>query len=47
MNKYKYESSRSNKDETGISTVQNPGKILGQNGQKQVGSATSWERGKT
>jgi hypothetical protein len=43
MDKYKFESSRIyNMDETGISTVQ----ILGPTGQKQVGSATSWERGK-
>jgi hypothetical protein len=45
MDKYKFESSRIyNMDETGISTVQKPGKILGPTGQKQVGSATSWER---
>lgn len=35
-----------NVDETGISTVQNPGRILGPKGQKQVGAVTSWERGK-
>lgn len=33
-------------DETGISTVQKPGKVLAPKGQKQVGSATSWERGR-
>jgi hypothetical protein len=47
MDKYKFESSRIyNMDKTGISTVQKPGKILGPTGQKQVGYATSWERGK-
>jgi transposase-like protein len=47
VDKYKSESSRIyNMDETGISTVQKSGKILGPTGQKQVGSATSWERGK-
>ncbi|CAH2097255.1 unnamed protein product [Euphydryas editha] len=35
-----------NCDETGISTVQTPGKILATKGQKKVGSITSWERGK-
>lgn len=35
-----------NCDETGISTVQTPGKILATKGQKRVGSITSWERGK-
>lgn len=35
-----------NMDETGISTVQKPGKILAPQGQKQVGGITSWERGK-
>lgn len=35
-----------NCDETGISTVQDPGKILAPKGQKRVGSITSWERGK-
>jgi hypothetical protein len=33
-------------DETGISTVQDPGLILAPKGQKRVGSITSWERGK-
>jgi hypothetical protein len=36
-----------NVDETGISTVHHPSKVLGPKGQKQVGAATSWERGKT
>lgn len=35
-----------NTDETGISTVQTPGKILARKGLKQVGFATSWERGR-
>jgi hypothetical protein len=35
-----------NMDETGISTVQDPGLILPPKGQKRVGSITSWERGK-
>lgn len=35
-----------NCDETGISTVQTPGKILAEKGMKRVGSITSWERGK-
>lgn len=35
-----------NVDETGITTVQKPSKILGPKGQKQVGSLISWERGK-
>lgn len=35
-----------NCDETGISTVQEPGKVLAAKGQKRVGSITSWERGK-
>lgn len=35
-----------NADETGVTTVQKPGKILAPKGQKQVGFATSWERGK-
>lgn len=36
-----------NVDETGISSVQDPGKIVTQKGQKRVGSITSGERGKT
>ncbi|XP_030037458.2 uncharacterized protein LOC115452977 [Manduca sexta] len=35
-----------NCDETGMTTVQTPGKILATKGQKRVGSITSWERGK-
>lgn len=35
-----------NMDETGIKTVQDPGKIIGAKGQKRIGSVTSWERGK-
>lgn len=35
-----------NVDETGISTVQKPGPIIGPKGQKQAGKATSWERGR-
>lgn len=35
-----------NVDESGFTTVQRPGKILAPKGQKQVGAATSWERGK-
>jgi hypothetical protein len=36
-----------NRDETGVSTVQTPSKILGPKGQEQVGSLTTWERDKT
>lgn len=36
-----------NIDETGITTVHKPLRIYAQKGQKQVGAATSWERGKT
>ncbi|XP_054267225.1 jerky protein homolog-like [Macrosteles quadrilineatus] len=47
MDKYHFEPSRIyNMDETGISSVQKPGHILGPKGQKQVGGATSWERGR-
>lgn len=47
MDKHQFPASKIyNFDETGISTVQKPGKILGPKGTKQVGSATSWERGK-
>ncbi|CAG4958811.1 unnamed protein product [Colias eurytheme] len=35
-----------NCDETGISTVQDPGKILAPKGMKRIGSITCWERGK-
>lgn len=47
MSKHKFPPNRIyNMDETGISTVQKPGKILAPQGQKQVGGMTSWERGK-
>lgn len=35
-----------NVDETGVTTVHKPSKIIAPKGQKQVGAATSWERGK-
>ncbi|KAJ8939093.1 hypothetical protein NQ318_003206 [Aromia moschata] len=35
-----------NVDETGISTVQDPGTIVAEKGQRRVGSVTSYERGK-
>lgn len=48
LTKYKFPASRIyNMDETGVTSVQRPGKILAPQGQKQVGSMTSWERGKT
>ncbi|XP_060878158.1 uncharacterized protein LOC132950650 [Metopolophium dirhodum] len=44
--KYKFEAHQIyNLDETGITTVQNPGKIVAQKGKKQVGAITSSERG--
>jgi hypothetical protein len=47
MEKQKFvESKTFSVDETGISTVQKPVKSLGPKGQKQVGVAISWERGK-
>lgn len=47
MDKYNFPPSRIfNVDETGITTVQRPPAIIGPKGQKQVGSATSLERGK-
>ncbi|XP_031330778.1 uncharacterized protein LOC116161535 [Photinus pyralis] len=47
MTKFKFGASRIyNCDETGITTVQKPGMILGPKGQKQVGVAVSLERGK-
>ncbi|XP_072392442.1 uncharacterized protein [Diabrotica undecimpunctata] len=47
MTKYNFPPNRiHNMDETGISTVQKPGKILAPRGQNQVGRVTSWERGK-
>jgi len=33
-------------DETSITTVHDPAKIIGAKGQKRIGSVTSWERGK-
>lgn len=47
MDKHNFTASKIyNFDETGVSTVQKPGKILGPKGAKQLGAATSWERGK-
>eukprot|EP00102_Acyrthosiphon_pisum_P025390 XP_016662600.1 PREDICTED: uncharacterized protein LOC107884617 [Acyrthosiphon pisum] len=47
MLKYKFCPTRVyNMDETGITTVHDPGKIIGSKGQKRIGSVTSWERGK-
>jgi hypothetical protein len=47
MEKHKFPGSRVyDMDETGISIVQTPSKLLGPKGQKQAGSLTSWERGK-
>lgn len=47
MQKHKFSAARVfNMDETGISTVQKPGQILGAKGQKQIGGAISWERGR-
>ncbi|XP_060845492.1 uncharacterized protein LOC132925085 [Rhopalosiphum padi] len=47
MEKYKFTPANIyNMDETGISTVQDPGKIIAPKGQKRKGSITSWERGK-
>ena len=34
-----------NLDETGITIVQNPGKVIAEKGKKQVGAITSAERG--
>ncbi|XP_046969743.1 uncharacterized protein LOC124537073 [Vanessa cardui] len=48
MEKYKFlPRSIWNVDETGISAVQDPGKIVAEKGQQRVGSITSGERGKT
>lgn len=45
--KYKFRENRIfNVDETGINTVQKPERILAPKGVKQIGGATSWERGK-
>ncbi|KAJ8949557.1 hypothetical protein NQ318_016187 [Aromia moschata] len=47
MEKYNFTSSKIfNMDETGISTVQDPGTIVAEKGQRRVGSVTSYERGK-
>lgn len=47
MNKHKFPPHRIfNVDETGINSVHKPNKILAPKGEKQVGAATSWERGK-
>lgn len=35
-----------NMDETGVTTVQDPGKVVSTRGKKRVGSVVSWERGK-
>lgn len=46
--KHKFQSHQIfNMDETGISTVQEPNKVLAKMGQKRIGTITSWERGKT
>lgn len=48
MEKYKFlPRNIYNVDETGISSVQDPGKVVTEKGQKRVGSITSGERGKT
>ena len=48
MEKYNFSKQRIYKvDETGISNVQKPVRILGPKGQKRVGTATSGERGRT
>lgn len=47
MDKYKFCPTQIyNMDETGITTVQDPGNIIALKGQKHIGSITSWERGK-
>ena len=46
MDRYKFSANDIwNLDETGCTTVQNPGKVVTQRGKKQVGSLTSAERG--
>lgn len=48
MERFKFPQDRIyNADETGLSTVQVPQKILAEKGQKRVGFVTSWEKGKT
>ena len=47
MDRYKFSPNEIwNVDETGCTTVQNPGKVVTERGKKQVGSSTSAERGK-
>lgn len=47
MSKYHFHPTRIfNVDETGITTVNRPNRIIGPKGQKQIGAATSGERGK-
>lgn len=46
LDKYKFTPSRIwNVDETGITTVQKPKKVVAARGKKQIGAATSAERG--
>lgn len=48
LDRYKFESVDIwNTDETGLQTVQRPGKIVGDKGKKQIGRVTSAERGTT
>lgn len=47
LKKYNFTENRIyNVDESGITTVHKPGKILGPKGVKQIGATVSWERGK-
>lgn len=47
MTQHKFKATKIyNMDETGISTVQDPGLIIAEKGQKSIGSVTSWEWGK-
>lgn len=47
MQKHQFTGSKVyNMDETGVTTVQDPGTIIAERGQKRVGSVTSYERGK-
>jgi hypothetical protein len=44
MMKYQFTPDKTyNVDETGISTVQKPGRILAEKGEKRVGTAVCWE----
>lgn len=46
LNKHKFEAHQVfNLDETGITSVQNPGKVIAHKGKKQIGAITSAERG--